>query len=236
MNIDRVITRWKSYFHGLIKNHTKTIFSLGVWVCSFGLSCMLFSSPVFGNPEGGEVVAGSASISSPDSSTVHIQQTTEKAVIDWRTFNIAPNEKTQFQQPGTNSITLNRVDPNQGASSIYGQISANGHVWLVNPAGIFIGSTARIDVAGLLATTAYIKTEDFMRGYYHFTQLPGWHGAIINEGHIIAAQHGLIALFAPFVDNKGTIEANVGQVVLASGNTFTINFSGDGLIHFSIDE
>ncbi len=61
-------------------------------------------------------------------------------------------------------------------------------------------------------------------------------GSIINEGQIFAAQHGLIALIAPSVVNKGLIQANLGHVILASGNSFTITFSNDGLINFTIDE
>ena len=127
---------------------------------------------VLANPTGGQVTAGNASISNPSANVVQIHQTSDKAVIDWRTFNIAPNEKTQFQQPSRSSITLNRIDPSNGASSILGRLQANGQVWLINPAGIFFGPTARVDVGGLLATTANITNQDFMAGKYHFTQSP----------------------------------------------------------------
>src|SRR3990167_6572815 len=199
------------------------------------ISSMLISCVIFANPEAGEVVGGSATITSPDANTVQINQTSDKAIINWNSFNVAPQEHVNFQQPASNSIILNRINPANGASSIEGKISANGQVWLINPAGILFGQHAEINVAGLLASTADISNEDFMSGHYHFKQSPNWNGAIINEGIIKVAEAGLVALIGAGVVNNGHIEANLGNVVLASGNEFTIGFSGNDMISFSVD-
>ncbi len=205
-------------------------YSVAVVICLF-----IIVNEVVANPEGGSVSAGGATISQPNTTTVQINQTTNKAVIDWRSFNIAPNEHTQFQQPSASAITLNRIDPTHGVSQINGRLTANGQIWLINPAGIFFGHTARVDVAGLLATTANITNEDFLSGNYKFIQSDDWNGAIINEGEITVAERGLAALVAPGVENRGVIRATLGNVVLAAGSQFTLDFYGDNLINFTID-
>lgn len=212
------------------KTPRKTIYSL-VFLGSF----FTFTAAL-ANPEGGHVVAGQATISSPDANTLHIHQSSDKAVVNWRTFNIGAHENTEFHQPSRNSVILNRVDPNNGSSKIFGGLKANGNVWIVNPAGIFFGSTARVDAAGLVATTANITNENFMVGNFRFTQSPDWHGSVINEGKISIAEKGLAALVAPGVENRGMINAKLGTVVLAAGNGFTIDFFGDGLIQFGNHE
>lgn len=186
------------------------------------------------NPEGGQVSAGNANISSPDANTVVVNQTSDKAVIDWRTFNIAQQETTQFQQPSSSAITLNRVDPAHGASTILGNLKANGQVWIINAAGIIFGASAHVDVAGLLATTANITNDDFMAGRFHFLQSPDWHAGIVNEGMITIHDAGLAALVAPGVENSGVIRARLGKVALAAGNEFTVDFYGDELINFGL--
>src|SRR3990167_745176 len=199
------------------------------------ISSMLISCVIFANPEAGEVVGGSATITSPDANTVQINQTSDKAIINWNSFNVAPQERVNFQQPSSSSIIWNRINPANGASSIEGRLSANGQVWLINPAGILFGQGAEINVAGLLASTADISNEDFMSGHYHFKQSPNWNGAIINEGIIKVAEAGLVALIGAGVVNNGHIEANLGNVVLASGSEFTIGFSGNDMISFAVD-
>src|SRR5579883_2843434 len=161
------------------------------------LGSIFLSSAILANPQGGQVSGGSATISSPSANTVQINQSSDKAVIDWQSFNIAPNETTRFVQPSSSSIILNRINPANGASNILGMLKANGQVWLVNPAGIFFGASARVDVAGLLATTANISNADFMAGNFHFMRSPDWHGSVINEGRITIRGEGLAALVAP---------------------------------------
>src|SRR5690349_13657924 len=64
------------------------------------------------NPKGGVVGAGEAFINE-SGKNLTVRQATDKAVIDWRSFNIAPGEHTDFQQPSSGSITLNRINDTQ---------------------------------------------------------------------------------------------------------------------------
>src|SRR5438046_8111315 len=86
-------------------------------------------SSALANPEGGVVTQGTAEIVQSPNLT-QINQTTDKAIINWHSFNIGATEKTHFQQPNSNSVALNRIDHNQGVSRIFGQLSANGKIIL----------------------------------------------------------------------------------------------------------
>lgn len=185
------------------------------------------------NPQGGQIVAGSAVIRKETPTKLGITQTSDKAIIDWKSFSIGKNEHTQFYQPSANSVTLNRVvgeDPSQ----ILGRLTANGRVFLVNPNGIFFGKDAQIDVAGLVASTHNIRNEDFLAGRYNFN-IPGKPGAaVINEGTIRIADTGIAAFVAPSVANRGIIAARLGKVALAAANGFTLDFYGDNLVSFLV--
>lgn len=197
-----------------------------------GLALLLASPLALSAPEGGVVRAGQASIHSEGSLT-RIQQVSERAVIDWRGFGTAAHESVLFQQPASSSATLNRVTGDQ-ASLLLGRLDANGHVFLINPHGILIGPGARVNVAGLVASSANISDQNFMAGHLQFDQ-PGRPGAsIINQGQISAAEGGLVALVAPQVRNDGIIQALLGKVVLGAGDTFTLDLYGDQLINLAM--
>jgi filamentous hemagglutinin family protein len=198
------------------------------------IQTMVLAPLAIANPQGGQVVGGSATITTPSATETVINQSTDKAIINWQQFNIQAGEVTRFNQPSSSSIMLNRVvgrDP----SRIFGQLSSNGQIVLVNSNGVVFGPNSRIDVAALIATTNDISNADFMAGRMNFN-IPGVDGAqIINQGTINATEGGLVALVAPSVHNSGLITARLGKVVLAAGNTFTLDLYGDDLILFGAD-
>src|SRR5260221_4814128 len=187
-------------------------------------------------PKNGTVVGGSATIVQTSPNQVDIKQTTDKAAINRQGFSIGAGERVNFQQPSSASVTLNRVtgvDP----SVILGQMSANGHIMLVNPNGILFGAGARVDVAGLIATTTNIRNDDFLAGNYNFS-IPSKNpnATVVNQGTINVAEGGLVALVAPGVENTGVINARLGKVSLTAANSFTVDFFGDKLINIAIDD
>ena len=199
-----------------------------------GIGIIFVSVLIKALPQGGSVVSGDVTITGGNNLAV-IKQQTQKGIINWQSFNIGAAEKTQFIQPGASSVTLNRITGGN-ASSILGQLIANGQIFLINPAGIIFGANSRVDVAGLLASTANISNADFLAGNYQFMQGPG-NASIINQGYIKAANNGFVYLVAPRVDNSGLIEANLGKVVLGSApssSIYTLDFYGDKLIQFAL--
>ena len=196
-----------------------------------GIFLYLFSLGVFANPVLQNISAGNVSIQQTTNQTI-INQTSQKSILNWQSFNIGAGETTHFQQP-VGGVSLNRINSSSGVSQIYGRLTATGQIILVNPAGIFFGPNSYVNVGGLIVSTARISDKDFLNAYYHFTK--SGFGAIVNEGTIIAADHGLVALIGGAVSNTGMIEAKLGSIAIGAGNAFTISLAGNDLINFTVD-
>ncbi|HEV7610196.1 MAG TPA: filamentous hemagglutinin N-terminal domain-containing protein, partial [Steroidobacteraceae bacterium] len=190
--------------------------------------------PVNALPTGGNVVAGSAILTNPAGTAVlNIDQSTQRAIIDWNTFNVGSAAQVNFNQPGRDSSTLNRVlDSNP--SQIFGSITSTGQVFLTNPNGVYFGKTATADVGSLAATTHSIDNADFLAGKNTFNRR-GATGSVVNDGELRAALGGYVALLAPEVRNSGVIVARLGTVALASGESFTLNFDGGHLAGITVE-
>src|SRR6266850_8027308 len=192
--------------------------------------------PGVAGPYGAVVVGGSANVQGQGTASVIVNQTTDKAIINWNTFNIGTNESALFNQPSSSSVTLNRVTGGLGPSLIDGTLTANGRIFLINRDGMLFGRNAVINTASFLATTSDIKNSDFMAGRYNFG-IPGRSDAsIVNQGRITATNGGFAALVAPGVRNTGTISANLGTVSLAAGNMYTLDLYGDWLIQLGVND
>jgi filamentous hemagglutinin family protein len=187
-------------------------------------------------PNGATVAAGSATVQGQGTASVVVNQTSQSAIINWQTFNIGTGETTKIVMPGANSTELDRVTGAQGPSQIFGSLSSNGQVFLVNPDGILFGKGSQINVGGLLATTNDIANRDFMARRYNFFIPGNPNASIVNEGHITAQTGGFAALVAPGVRNTGTITATLGKIGLASANSFALDFYGDRLIQLNVND
>lgn len=193
-------------------------------------------------PTGGSVVGGSASITLPGGNTMNINQTTQGAIIDWGSFSIASDATVNFVQPGATGVALNRVVGIPGVgilpSQIFGNLNANGRVFIVNSSGVVFGGTAQVNVGGLVASTLAISNADFNAGVasgrFVFTASDPAAASIDNLGSLVASSGGTIALLAGSVNNAGSATANGGTVALASSQQVTLDFFGDGLTQVSI--
>lgn len=207
-------------------------YSAGFALKALAVSLMLsFGATSYALPAGGVVAAGAAGIASTASTTT-ITQSTQNAVINWQSFGIAAGQSVQFAQPSSSSVALNRV-LGANPSAIFGSLSANGQVFLVNPGGILFGSGASVNVGGLVASTLNITDANFMAGKYIFSN-PG-SGTVVNQG-AINADGGYVALLGTSVSNQGTISARLGTVGLAAGNGVTLDLVGDKLLNVTVDQ
>src|SRR5882724_10234150 len=154
------------------------------------------------DPVGGQVVAGQATISSPASGIVNINQTSSRAIINWSSFSIAPGEVTTFIQPSANAAALNRVI-SDNPSLIYGSLQANGHVYLINQNGILVGPGGHVNTGGFTASTLDVNNNSFLAGGdLNFT---GHSAAGVNNQGSIQALGGDVFLIANTVQNSGSI-------------------------------
>jgi len=186
-------------------------------------------------PMGGKITSGQGSISEPNRLSKRIAQTSDKLSIDWTSFNIASGSRVDFHQPDANSIALNRVIGTDG-SKIMGQLNANGRVFLVNPNGVLFGKTAKVNVGGLVASALNLSNEDLHEGRFRFVGdgRPTL-ASVVNEGVLIAAEGGTIALLGGQVENNGVIRAKQGTIALAAGERITLGVSDDGLLNIEVD-
>ena len=185
-------------------------------------------------PTGGSVVGGAAAISQTGSNT-RIDQSSQRAAIDWKSFNVGSQQSVTFSQPSANAVALNRVtgpDPSQ----IAGRIDANGQIILVNQSGVNFYKGAQVNAAGVMVSAAGISNQNFMAGVMKFDQPGDPNARIDNQGSITVKQAGLAALVAPRVANSGTITARLGHVVLAGAKTATLDLYGDGLLSLDVSD
>ena len=184
-------------------------------------------------PSGFGLGAGQAT---PSYSPGHLQieQASHKAILNWESFSIGAGGTVNFNQhQGSSSVALNRVLGNN-PSQIFGNLSANGRVFLVNPSGILFGPGSQVSVGGLVASTLSITDDDFLAGRYTFSNAGGA-GSILNQGNLFS-HSGYTALLAPQVTNEGFIFANLGSVALAAGDRVSLDMVGDNLIRVNVDQ
>ncbi|MEJ2310422.1 MAG: MBG domain-containing protein, partial [Gammaproteobacteria bacterium] len=185
-------------------------------------------------PQGGKVASGQAIISQTTRTTT-IRQSSQRAVIDWRSFDIGKKHGVVFDQPGRSAATLNRVNSAR-SSVIEGSIKAPGTVVIQNTAGVIFTGDARVDVGSLIATSQLIDSDYFQKtGNYQIGggELSG--ARIRNEGELTIGEAGLAALVGTSVENAGVIVANRGTIALASGERTTIDLTGEGIYQIAVE-
>lgn len=196
-----------------------------------GLYIIGTGATAYALPEGGQVAAGQAAITTAGS-TMTIAQQTAQAIINWQNFGIGSGEAVHINQPNSQSMLLNRVI-GSNPSEIFGQLTANGQVILVNPNGVFFRPGSSVDVGGLTASTLNIANEDFLKGQLRFagdSQNP-----VINAG-TITAKNGYVNLLAKEVVNEGIIAAQTGSVNLAAGSGMSLDYNGDGKMTVAVTD
>lgn len=198
---------------------------------------MAYALEATATPQGGTVVAGSATFDRPGNSSLNVNQSSQRAVIEWQSFNVGESASVEFRQPNASALAVNRVtgagtDPTQ----VLGTLKSNGQVMVLDRNGVIFGAHARVDVGGLIASTGTVDNAQVMSGAQKIdiTSVGGT-GAVVNQGQISAADGGLVALVAPHVANSGTITANLGRVELAAGNAVTVDLYGDKLVSLAVN-
>ncbi|WP_191625716.1 filamentous haemagglutinin family protein [Pandoraea sputorum] len=182
---------------------------------------------------------------------VKLEQTGEKAILNWETFNVGRRTTVEFaQQPGW--AVLNRVnDPNARPSQIQGQIKADGTVVIVNRNGIQFTGTAQVDTRNLVAAAVGMTNDQFNRGIYGtalagatvptfandlnvtgsgFSHTGATANVVVDAGARINTRKpqsvteggGYVLLLGREAHNRGTIVTPSGQTVIAGGDAFVI--------------
>ena len=191
------------------------------------LTSLLIAGSLAAQPQGFQLAGGDASPPVVDAQGKMVIQSGSKAIVNWDSFSIAAAEQIHFQQQGSASAILNRVTGSQG-SDLLGLLSSNGRVFLINPNGVFIGQTGRIETADFLASTFDVLDADFLQEK-DLLFCGNSDNSIQNLG-TISCPTGNIHLFAAHVVNEGTIQASSGKVFLASGGDILLQKDGSAHI------
>jgi filamentous hemagglutinin family protein len=185
---------------------------------SVAIACVFAAGKAQANGTAPTVVSGQAKFATTGNS-LNITNS-PGAIINWQGFSIGVGETTRFIQQSAASSVLNRVigsDP----SVILGTLISNGRVFLINPSGILVGQGARIDVAGLVASTLDLSNQDFLAGRLNFASNP-LAGKVENQGSITTPSGGSVYLVGTNVTNSGIINSPQGDVILAAGQSVNI--------------
>jgi filamentous hemagglutinin family protein len=181
---------------------------------------------------------------------VTVHQVEDKAIASWETFNIGEKSWVYFDQQGnTDWQALNRIY-DQNPSQIFGKLTADGQVYLVNQNGILFGGTSSVNVHSLAASSLNVDNDTFLNltnsseitfdgsENYDPENQPDWqpgNGFVYNRGGFISVElvkeengeatvirDGSVFLVAPEVGNSGTIVAPYGQIGLVAGRKVTL--------------
>lgn len=184
------------------------------------------------------VSSGTASYQTSGQSAT-IVQSSDRAVLNWDSFNISKGNSVEFKQPGANSAALNLIH-GAAPSEIQGVLKANGQIYLINKNGIMFKDGAQVNVGSLIASTLNITPKRFNGSILTLDPRTGGllspafakdgdAGAItVEQGAFIKAdKNGRILLLAPNVTNAGTLQTNNGQVLIAAGEKVYLAGSDD---------
>ena len=134
-----------------------------------------------------------------------------KSVLTWQNFGagtdtIAIGDVLNYTLPSKTASVLNIV-AGGSSSTINGTITSNGNVYVLNPNGILIGGSARIDVNRLGLSTS--DNPSFASFYF-------------QQNGVIPSQDGLVPVAGNTTINNGSIIAVSENITLVSKN-ITIN-------------
>ena len=202
------------------------------WLITTVVTLTLFmAGKTLALPINGKTAAGKATISTPSATEMHIVQGSNRAIINWDSFSIDKGQSVNITQPTSQSTLLNRVVGNN-PSEIFGSLTANGQLFLINPGGVLFAPGSSINAGGLVASTLGIKDSDFLSEKYSFFQT-GTSSSVINQGIINA---GFAALLGSSVENSGTMITSKGLAGIAVGEGITLNMDPNGLVAIKVDE
>ena len=192
-------------------------------------------------PTGGKVVAGEAAIGAAEAvdgrHQLTIDQTSNRAIIDWQTFNVGNDAAVAFQTwtrdatgariADPTAMTLNRV-VGQELSTIAGRITSTGIFLLTNPNGVLFADGASVDAAGIVVSTAALDAKTFQNdGRLVFVQKKNAADAAIAVNGTLVAKTDNAQAEAALANAVVNIGHPVGTTLSTENNVIRIVADGD---------
>ena len=196
---------------------------------------LLLAPLAHAGPEGGKVIEGEGTVTQTDDLNTHIDQLSQNLLMEFDSFDISADESVLITQPNASAWFVGNV-VGGSPTAIFGNITANGQIALVNASGVIFGETASINAAGVFASALGIDAEELFEGDAEFAAKAGQGGYIINHGLISASVGGSVTLLGETVANSGVIMATMGQINLAGGSRAVVNFGPEQLIGIEVTD
>ncbi|WP_333837448.1 filamentous haemagglutinin family protein [Novosphingobium sp.] len=171
---------------------------------------------------------------------VTIDQTQQKAILTWDSFNVGRETDLRFNQAAADAVVLNRVtDASADPSKILGSITAPGTVLVLNRNGIIFGGASQVNVRNLVAAAANITDTQFLNsGIYSSQSGASYLPSFTNAGGKVTVEAGAqittvtptsvtsgggyVLLMGTEVTNAGSITTPKGQTLLSAGDDFIV--------------
>lgn len=174
----------------------------------------------------GQIIRSGSAIINVSGTVMTIDQASRASLIEWNSFNIGAANTVQFNLlQGSQATAINLVTGSSG-SLINGQLTSNGQVFLINPAGITFNAGSSVNVGGLLASTLLPGTPGLLdaNGVSPTFQLAGGgtSAVVSNNGATLTALAGGISLIGGAVSNTGVISASNGNIDLVAAGAATV--------------
>ena len=183
--------------------------------------------PVLRGVVSGQVVVN-APVRGAQRSLMTVDQGSQRAIIDWRSFDVGAEAEVLFRHPGSTASTLNRIyDANPSVIEglltstgpvVNGQATAGGQLLLINQNGILFNRGAQVNTQSLVASTLNISNERFLSGTLTSGGLatPAFAGGYDEAGNTLAArpdgsQPGAIVVGAGGLASAGVPRLQAGQ-------------------------
>lgn len=196
---------------------------------ALALAACFAAAPARAQPAGAQAIHGAATLSRSGANLTVTTQNgagTAHSAINWQSFNVPGGSTTHFAQPNAASTSINRV-LGSNPSAIFGTLSSNGKLVLVNPSGIAVGTGAVVDTAGFTASTLRMSDADALAGRMRFGQDGLGGGSLSVQGRVVA-RGGDVVLIAPQIDTgaQAVVQASGGDTLLVAGQKVALTGRG----------
>lgn len=158
-----------------------------------------------------------------------ITQSNNGIIINWNNFDIGQGGTVNFIQPSANSVAINYVNPSTllggdgMATGIFGSLTANGHIFVINPMGLVVGNGASINAGSVVLSALDLQDPT---GANLLSQ-PGWDtpGQGVVSVPFISGSSGGSASSVTVADGASVTGTN-GVFLL--GNNLQVGAGGSG--------
>tara|TARA_R110002126_G_scaffold279836_1_gene426941 strand:- start:98353 stop:103341 length:4989 start_codon:yes stop_codon:yes gene_type:complete len=180
-------------------------------------------------------VGGSFDTDTSIDAITQITQNSSRA-IGQGNLDIAAHQTVNIHQNSSSDLFVAR-DNKSDPTKILGNLNANGRVMVIDGNGVFFSHESVVNVGSIIVSTNDISNAEIMSGRddFVFDDLGDADASIALNGTINIADAGLAAFVSPLITNNGVINAKLGTVAFAAGQSVTLDLYGDGLMEIAVN-